>query len=290
MRMTTVSSGRITTQALTSGEPSCARMTCGQTNGRSRPSAKPPPRATALTTKLRRSMFGTWFMAASLSRARRSGVDRRAHLLVGAATADVGDVGVDVGVGRFRLVLEQRRHRHDHAALAIAALRHIVIEPGLLHLDEQVVRELKLIGFSDIRKVVSWRNQLVTRTEKGEDGAPVLMPRVTIVDADKISDEAAAAVAEVSQTVNGALRVKLHDKHAALVSIGKHLGSSTACRYKSASRSALSRCLLRSGNGSMSGKANELGVAAAGGSAAGAGGVVAPSLLARLLFAWPLAA
>ena len=89
---------------------------------------------------------------------------------------------------------------------------------------EQVVRELKLIGFSDIRKVVSWRNELVTRTKKGEDGAPVLMPRVTIVDADKISDEAAAAVAEVSQTVNGALRVKMHDKHAALVSLGRHLG------------------------------------------------------------------
>ena len=81
-------------------------------------------------------------------------------------------------------------------------------------------------GFSDIRKVLSWRNELVTRTEKGKDGEPVmvLMPRVTIVDADKMSDEAAAAVAEVSQTVNGALRVKLHDKHAALVSIGKHLG------------------------------------------------------------------
>ncbi len=27
---------------------------------------------------------------------------------------------------------------------------------------EQVVRELKLIGFSDIRKVVSWRNELVS--------------------------------------------------------------------------------------------------------------------------------
>jgi phage terminase small subunit len=76
---------------------------------------------------------------------------------------------------------------------------------------------------------VSWRNELVTRTEKGEDGEPVkvLMPRVTIVDADKISDEAAVAVAEVSQTVNGALRVKMHDKHAALVSIGKHLGMFT---------------------------------------------------------------
>jgi phage terminase small subunit len=50
------------------------------------------------------------------------------------------------------------------------------------------------------------------------------MPRVTIVDADKISDEAAAAVAEVSQTANGAMRVKMHDKHAALVSLGRHLG------------------------------------------------------------------
>jgi hypothetical protein len=58
---------------------------------------------------------------------------------------------------------------------------------------------------------VSWRNELVSRTEKGEDGEAVmvLMPRVTIVDADKISDEAAAAVAEVRQTVNGALCVKL---------------------------------------------------------------------------------
>jgi phage terminase small subunit len=94
---------------------------------------------------------------------------------------------------------------------------------------EQVVRELKLLGFSDIRKVVSWRNELVTRTEKGEDGEPVMvpMPRVTIVDADKISDEAAAAIAEVSQNANGSLRIKMHDKHAALVSIGKHLGMFT---------------------------------------------------------------
>ena len=46
---------------------------------------------------------------------------------------------------------------------------------------EEVIRELKLLGFSDIRKVVSWRNELVTRTEKGKDGEPVmvLMLRVT---------------------------------------------------------------------------------------------------------------
>src|SRR5262249_10786402 len=78
-------------------------------------------------------------MAASLSRARRSGVDRRAHLLEGAATADIGDGRVDVGIGGLGLVLEQRRHRHDHPALAVAALRHVVIEPGLLHLVQRAV-------------------------------------------------------------------------------------------------------------------------------------------------------
>ena len=36
--------------------------------------------------------------------------------------------------------------------------------------------------------------------------------------------EVRLAVAEVSQSANGALRVKMHDKHGPLVSIGKHLG------------------------------------------------------------------
>ena len=64
-------------------------------------------------------------------------MDRLAHLLEGAAAADVGDRGVDVGVGGLRLVLQQRRHRHDHARLAVAALRHVVLEPGLLHLVQR---------------------------------------------------------------------------------------------------------------------------------------------------------
>jgi hypothetical protein len=36
--------------------------------------------------------------------------------------------------------------------------------------------------------------------------------------------EARLAVAEVSQTASGTVRVKMHDKHGPLVSIGKHLG------------------------------------------------------------------
>src|SRR5262245_29375249 len=67
-------------------------------------------------------------------RARRGGVDRLADLLEGATPTDVGDGFVDVGVGRLRLLLEERRDGHDHAALAVATLWDVVVDPGLLHL------------------------------------------------------------------------------------------------------------------------------------------------------------
>jgi len=57
MRMTTVSSGRITTHTLTSGEPSAARTTAGP-NGTLRPSASPLPIAAELMMKERRLRFG----------------------------------------------------------------------------------------------------------------------------------------------------------------------------------------------------------------------------------------
>ena len=53
---------------------------------------------------------------------------------IGRAAADVAAHGVvDVGVGRLRVLLEQRRRRHDLAGLAIAALRHLQLDPGGLH-------------------------------------------------------------------------------------------------------------------------------------------------------------
>src|SRR3954471_10155823 len=137
-RITTVSSGRITTQALTSGEPSAARTTSGPSNGRFMPSASPPPAAADVAINERRFILGTKFMVPSL-RVRR-GMDRRAHLLEGPASTDVGDRVVDVLVRRLRLLVEKRGYRHDHSALAVAALRYVVREPGLLHLGELAVR------------------------------------------------------------------------------------------------------------------------------------------------------
>jgi hypothetical protein len=48
-----------------------------------------------------------------------------------------------------------------------------------------------------------------------------------VLDSATLPPEVRLAVAEVSQSPNGALRVKMHDKHGPLVSIGKHLGMFT---------------------------------------------------------------
>src|SRR4051794_4426966 len=135
MRMTTVSSGRITTQALISGEPSAARTTVGPPKGMSRPSARPVPTAAVPMTKARRFILGLMtclFMICPLCVG--GGVNGFTRLLEGAAAADIGNGFVDVLVGRFRPLLEQRRDGHDHAALAIAALRNVLGDPRLLHL------------------------------------------------------------------------------------------------------------------------------------------------------------
>src|ERR1700710_2869138 len=112
MRMTTVSSGRITTQTLTSGEPSAARTTVGPPKGRSRPSARPAPAVAVPMTKARRFILGVMclFMVGPLGVG--GGVNGFTRLLEGAATADVGDGLIDVGVRRFWLLLEQRRYGH----------------------------------------------------------------------------------------------------------------------------------------------------------------------------------
>lgn len=57
-----------------------------------------------------------------------------ANAWVGAASTDVaGHGGIDVGIGGVRIGGEQRDSRHDLAGLAVTALRHVFIDPGLLH-------------------------------------------------------------------------------------------------------------------------------------------------------------
>ncbi len=80
---------------------------------------------------------------------------------------------------------------------------------------EEIIRELKKLGFSCIGNVVDWRNEVITQElEEGQEGEPksVLVPRVTIVPRAELQKATLDAIAEVSQQTNGALRVKMHDK------------------------------------------------------------------------------
>src|SRR5260221_10259080 len=113
MRMTAVSSGRITTQALTSGEPSAARAIVGPPKGISRPSARPVPTAAVPMTKVRRLRGGLWFIAASSNV--RGGVDCLPPPLEGAPAADICDGFVDVLFRRLPPLPSERPPPHAHA-------------------------------------------------------------------------------------------------------------------------------------------------------------------------------
>jgi phage terminase small subunit len=78
---------------------------------------------------------------------------------------------------------------------------------------DRVLQELARIGFADIRDIVRWTA-----------GDGISSPELTVIDSSSLCADDAAAISEVSQAKDGSIRVKLHDKRAALVDIGRHLG------------------------------------------------------------------
>lgn len=94
--------------------------------------------------------------------------------------------------------------------------------------QDRVLAELAKIGFADMRKLLRWTGNLPKMDEdEAEETGEVSISVANFVqlfDSDELDDEIAACIAEISQTKDGALKVKLHDKQAALVSIGRHLG------------------------------------------------------------------
>lgn len=97
---------------------------------------------------------------------------------------------------------------------------------------DRVLKELAKIGFADIRKAVTWQTSLITEEDNPDGGdiaviKHVVTNTVQLVGSEDIDDETAAAIAEISQTAQGGMKIKFHDKRAALVDIGKHLGMFT---------------------------------------------------------------
>src|SRR5207247_990578 len=71
--------------------------------------------------------------AALMSRSLRGAIDGGADALIGAAATDVGHRRIDVGVRGMRVLREQGRGGHDLPRLAVAALRHVFLDPRALH-------------------------------------------------------------------------------------------------------------------------------------------------------------
>jgi hypothetical protein len=73
---------------------------------------------------------------------------------------------------------------------------------------------------------VTWRPSVQVREEKGEGAqrVKVVTGAVSLVPKDKLDENTAAVVAAVSHSSTRALSVRMHDKLAALVALGKHLG------------------------------------------------------------------
>lgn len=94
--------------------------------------------------------------------------------------------------------------------------------------QDRVLAELAKIGFADMRKLLRWTGNLpkmdVSVAEETGEVEISVANFVQLFDSDDLDDDIAACIAEISQTREGVLKVKLHDKQAALVSIGRHLG------------------------------------------------------------------
>lgn len=89
----------------------------------------------------------------------------------------------------------------------------------------RVADELARIGFSDIRKVVTWRPEAeaVKTDNDGEPSVTTIKSRVTVLDSSQIDEATAAAVASVSQGQGGTLKIQMHDKVAALDKLARVL-------------------------------------------------------------------
>ena len=80
---------------------------------------------------------------------------------------------------------------------------------------ERVIREMARLSFADIRQVIRWGKKTA------EDGTVSF--DVDLIDSASLSDDTAAAIAEVIRGKDGTLRVKMHNKQAALESLAKQL-------------------------------------------------------------------
>jgi phage terminase small subunit len=94
---------------------------------------------------------------------------------------------------------------------------------------DRIIEELAKIGFADFRKAVKWGESVLLAYGDGEF---LVSHEIALRGSDEIDDATAGAISEVRKTKEG-LALKMHDKRAALVDLGKHLGCLLTARSMS---------------------------------------------------------
>lgn len=86
--------------------------------------------------------------------------------------------------------------------------------------SKRIMQELARVAFADIRQALEWRDATVIE----ENGKQKMLPAsVVLKNSRDLTPDIAAAIAEVTQTASGP-KIKLYDKRAALLELGKILG------------------------------------------------------------------
>lgn len=91
---------------------------------------------------------------------------------------------------------------------------------------KEVLRELKRIGFADIKNFLSFRTAKTVVGHDKETGEPIIdfAPIIELIDSESVDGK---TIQEVSISAKGTFSFKLHDKMSALDKLGKHLGMFT---------------------------------------------------------------
>jgi len=122
------------------------------------------------------------------------------------ATAAYRRAGYDVADDNTAAVNARRLLRNAQVRAAVEA-GEAALRAANRVTAQRVIDELARVGFAPMKRYAAW----------GPDG-------VTLTPSDQLTDEESACVAEVSEGPGGRVRFKLHDKAAALTTLGKHLG------------------------------------------------------------------
>lgn len=119
-------------------------------------------------------------------------------------------------------------HRNAHALLndtkVTARLEHLRADLRRRHeiTTDYLVEKLRPIIEADIRKVVAWGDAVPVRDP--ETGEVTIAQGISIKAPGDLDDAAAAMIAEIVQSKDGTVRVRMHDKLAAIEKAAKLMG------------------------------------------------------------------